>query len=334
MPILLSLLLSRALCEEHPKFTWQRCTSTSCTRVQGYLVADVSFRSSAQSPLLYEDELGVHTDGTSVSQRLVTDYNGRRSIGSRLYLLDSTEKSYQLFDVNNKEIAYDVDLSQIACGVDAALYLTQMSGGDAPFGGGYCDASFPGGMGCPSFDLQHANARAMTFRARPCGHLGPSTDGFCASPGCGYNAYRLGLGDYWGKTINARSKITVVTQFVAAGTALTEIRRIYIQGGRVFRNPAVKVGTREYSALSDEFCRATADDWGGKTWMSLARMGESFGHGHVLVFALADGDDMAWLDSAENGPCGNPTAAEIEAEYPDMKVTWGNLKFGDIDTTY
>jgi hypothetical protein len=337
---MLLFLLSTAICETHPKLTWQKCTSTGCTPVEGFIVADIGFRSSSTASVNYEDELGVHTEGMFLSQRLVSDYNGKRNVGSRLYLLDASEKAYQLFNLNGKEIAYDVDLSQITCGVDAALYTAQMglTGGDndAAYGGGYCDAGYSGGAGCPSFDLQEGNSRAMIFRAQPCDHRGWSKDGECASPGCGYNAYLLGLKDFWGRTINPRSKVTVVTQFVTAGSTLTEIRRIYIQGGKLYRNPSVKLpgDSREFSALSEEFCRATVSDWSAKEWRTLPKLGESFEQGHVLVFSLWDSSDMGWLDSGEYGPCDSPSKEEIEAEYPEMTVTWSNIRYGDIDTTY
>jgi cellulose 1,4-beta-cellobiosidase len=211
------------------------------------------------------------------------------------------------------------------------------NGGDdeAAWGTGYCDAAFTGGAGCPSFNLQDGNSRSMVFRAEPCEHLGWSKTGECASPGCGFNAYKFGLHDFWSRTLNTRSKVTIVTQFVTAGPTLTEIRRIYIQGGRVFRNPTVKVSeTHEFSAISDAFCQATSEEWAENDWQSLARLGHSFEAGHVLVFSLSDSNDMGWLDSGVNGPCDNPSKEDIEAEYAEMTVTWSNIRFGDIDTTY
>jgi hypothetical protein len=308
--------------------------------VHGFVVADQSYRSSPDASLDYAEEVGVHTEGSTLTQRLVSDYNGKRTIGSRLYLMAPDEETYELFNLIGKEFTYEVDLSQITCGVDASLYTVQMPANGsnvspAVWGGGYCDASYIGGAGCPSFTLQEANNRAMSFRAQPCDHAGSSKDGECAAPGCGYNAYRFGLTEFWGRTINPRQKLTVITQFVSAGPALTEIRRIYIQGGRLFQNPPVKIADHgEYSAISDEFCRASATDWEAQEWRKLTGLGESMAHAHVLVFSLWDGDDMGWLDADANGPCEDPPKESIEADSPEMTVTWSNIRFGDIDTTY
>lgn len=71
------------------------------------------------------------------------------SVGPRVYLLDVGEKEYELFKMLDMEISFDVDVSKLVCGMNGALYLTEMeaSGGrnvlnpaGASYGTGYCDA--------------------------------------------------------------------------------------------------------------------------------------------------------------------------------------------------
>ncbi len=93
---------------------------------------------------------GVFTSGNALTLSLNTVTNS----GPRLYLLSSDQKSYQMFKLNQHEFAFDVDLSQVACGMNAALYFSEMDlhGGSAStnkagakFGTGYCDAQCPSG---------------------------------------------------------------------------------------------------------------------------------------------------------------------------------------------
>lgn len=64
--------------------------------------------------------------------------------------MSGTDK-YQTFTLQNNELAFDVDLSQIECGLNSALYFVAMDadGGKskystntagAKYGTGYCDA--------------------------------------------------------------------------------------------------------------------------------------------------------------------------------------------------
>jgi len=147
------------------------------------------------------------------------------NVGSRVYLLEDDE-TYQLFKLKNREIAFDVDVSTLGCGINGALYLTQMDadGGKAKFAGneagakfgtGYCDAQCPHdqkfingepnildwnytggdtgvgkyGICCVEMDLWEANSQATAYTAHPC-----STGGYhrCTSDAeCGDNGHRF-----------------------------------------------------------------------------------------------------------------------------------------------
>eukprot|EP00966_Prymnesium_polylepis_P242814 5615287-Prymnesium_polylepis.1 len=36
------------------------------------------------------------------------------------------EHTYQMFNLKNKEFAFDVDVSKLGCGINGALYMVQM----------------------------------------------------------------------------------------------------------------------------------------------------------------------------------------------------------------
>lgn len=55
-----------------------------------------------------------------------------------------------------------------------------------------------------------------------------------------------------GKTVNTNSKITVVTQIIASGGALTEIKRSYVQNGKTIPNSySTFLGLAQYNSLTD-----------------------------------------------------------------------------------
>ncbi|KAI0118333.1 glycoside hydrolase [Nemania sp. FL0031] len=126
--------------------------------------------------------------------------------GSRLFLMNGPEK-YQMFTLLGKEFSFDVDLSQVGCGLNAALNFVSMDedGGlsqytgnkaGAQYGAGYCDANCPrdlrfingkgnsenwilsnndrekgyGGLGscCPQMAIWSANKMATSMAAHPC----------------------------------------------------------------------------------------------------------------------------------------------------------------------
>lgn len=71
-----------------------------------------------------------------------------------MYLLDASGSQYKQFKLKNREFAFDVDVSNLPCGVNGALYFVEMEqdGGSSKFSGnkagakygtGYCDAQCP-----------------------------------------------------------------------------------------------------------------------------------------------------------------------------------------------
>jgi len=253
------------------------------------------------------------------------------------------------------------------------------------------------GSCCSEMDIWEANFASTAYTAHPCTTLGPERcegdkqpnvcgdtpddcnccgrencpccgryEGVCDKDGCDYNHWRLGDQTFFGKgpafTVDATKPITVVTQFLTSdGTDtgdLTEIRRLYVQNGKVIPNSvASNLENFKGDSITGEFCTAqkktfdNRDDFGPKG--GLKAMGKALARGMVLVLSLWDDEltRMVWLDSATptdnpkyplakpgvvRGPCptsaGNPS--ELREQHPDVYVTYSNIKIGEIGSTY
>lgn len=105
---------------------------------------------------------GVETSGSSLTMHQLVSGT---SVSPRLYLLQENGLDYEYIQLTGNELSFDVDMTKLPCGMNAALYLTQMSEtggrsylnpGGATYGTGYCDAQcyadpFINGVVCPSF---------------------------------------------------------------------------------------------------------------------------------------------------------------------------------------
>jgi cellulase len=294
------------------------------------------------------------------------------SVSPRVYLLDESGKNYDLLKLLNQELSFDVDVSSLVCGMNGALYLSEMlkSGGrsnlnpaGAQYGTGYCDAQCftnpwingvanvnSSGTCCNEMDLWEANARSTGYTPHACDITGLyectgdecGGSGVCDKSGCGFNPYALGAHDYYGyrKKVDTTKRFTVVTQFVTDDNtsrgALSEIRRLYVQNGKVIQNVVVNVSGSEIDSITDGYCAESASVFQEKG--GLKQMGKAIGRGMVLIFSIWNdsGSFMNWLDSGSAGPCnsteGNP--ALIQTQHPETSVTFSNIKWGDIGSTY
>lgn len=164
----------------------------------------------------------------------------------------------------------------------------------------------------------------------------------CDKNGCGYNPYNLNNHNYYGPrlTVDTNRPFTVITQFPTDESGiLKEIHRLYIQDGRLIQNAAVNVtyDAPDINFIDDELCTAT----GAERFMDLGAtggMGEAMSRGMVLCFSVwwDEGGFMNWLDSGEAGPCsateGDPEV--IREVQPDTAVTFSNIKWGEIGSTF
>lgn len=68
---------------------------------------------------------GITTATDALTLKFITKGQYSTNIGSRTYLLqDST--NYQMFKLPGNEFTFDVDLSQLPCGLNGALYFVSM----------------------------------------------------------------------------------------------------------------------------------------------------------------------------------------------------------------
>eukprot|EP00727_Mastigamoeba_balamuthi_P008734 m51a1_g4483 putative glycoside hydrolase family 7 protein (486) ;mRNA; r:275598-277207 len=139
--------------ESHPSLTTYECTSSSCSSWASVCSdPDTCATSCALDGADYSGTYGVTASGTSLTLKFVTKGSYSTNIGSRLFLMAS-ESKYQMFKLINREFAFDVDVSQLPCGLNGALYFSEMAedGGmgvgnnkaGAKYGTGYCDAQCP-----------------------------------------------------------------------------------------------------------------------------------------------------------------------------------------------
>ncbi len=362
----------------------------------------------------YQATYGVTTSGSSLRLNFVTHGPYSTNIGSRLYLLDS-ETEYVIFKLKNREFTFDVDVSQLPCGINGALYFVEMDadGGmskyagnnaGAKYGTGYCDAQCPhdlkfingeancedwvpsptdpnSGTGhygtcCNEMDIWEANSISTAYTAHVCtvqgqyrcegsacgdDSKGERHTGVCDKDGCDFNPYRLGDKTFFGPsnyTIDTTKPITVTTQFITTdGTDngdLSEIRRLWVQNGKVIQNSIVTVGGQRFNSINDSFCAAQKQAFGDPNDFAKRggdkTMGEALDQGMVLVMSLWDDHAayMLWLDSdypldkspstpgVARGTC--PTSsgrpADVESQHPNAYVTYSNIKYGELGSTY
>lgn len=93
------------------------------------------------------------TPAGALNVKLMSYYDYSSNMGSRLFLM-ATDTKYHMFKLLNREFSFEVDLSTLPCGVNAAMSLVEMDedGGmkkyptnkaGAQYGAGYCSAKCP-----------------------------------------------------------------------------------------------------------------------------------------------------------------------------------------------
>jgi cellulose 1,4-beta-cellobiosidase len=170
--------------ETHPALTVSTCTSSGCTTSAQSIVVDANWRwlhtvtgytncytgnlwntticpdgvtcaaNCALDGADYSGTYGITTTGNSLKLDFVTT-SAQTNVGSRTYLMAAgSTTEYQILKLLGQEFTFDVDVSNLPCGLNGALYLSQMDadGGmarwpgnkaGAKYGTGYCDAQCP-----------------------------------------------------------------------------------------------------------------------------------------------------------------------------------------------
>jgi len=232
------------------------------------------------------------------------------------------------------------------------------------------------GVCCAEMDIWEANSRSTAYTPHPCSINGPSrcdgTDcgdndsgdrysGVCDKDGCDYNSYRMGDTQFYGRhgpfTLDSTQELTVVTQFITHdGTDsgdLVDIRRLYVQGGKVIQNSDSSIAGVRGNAITDDFCAEMKTAFGDindfQRTGGLKSMGEALDRGMVLVMSLWDDSlaNMLWLDSdypptadpshpgVARGPCLATTGSPeyVRGKYPSASAKFSRVMVGTIGST-
>lgn len=153
-----------------------------------------------------------------------------------------------------------------------------------------------------------------------------------------------------GMIVNTNSVFTVVTQFI--GNPLTEIKRFYVQNGKVIPNSQSTISGVTGNSITSAFCDAQKAAFGDTTSFQnmggMSSMSSAMANGMVLVLSLWDDHyaNMLWLDStyptdstklgSQRGTCATSSGvpADVESQSPGASVTYSNIKFGPINSTF
>ncbi|KAG0143131.1 hypothetical protein CROQUDRAFT_135174 [Cronartium quercuum f. sp. fusiforme G11] len=236
--------------ENRPKLDIQNCTKAGCTKISSSVTLDANWRwlhSASNSTNCYKGQdwdkslcpngeacaancaldgadytgtYGITTTGDGLKMKFISHGPYSVNVGSRVYLMDGDDK-YAIFKLKNQEFSFDVDVSNLPCGLNGALYFAEMDpdGGKekypsnkagAKYGTGYCDAQCPhdvkfiggkanlenwvpsktdinsgtGKLGscCAEFDVWEANSVSQAFTSHSCTSKGPT---ICEGKACG-----------------------------------------------------------------------------------------------------------------------------------------------------
>lgn len=171
------------LAEVHPSLSWELCTASGCASQTSGVVLDANWRwvhttsgytncytgnewdtticpdpvtcaaNCALDGANYSATYGVTTSGNALTLDFVDASSG--NVGSRLYLMaPGSTTEYYMFKPKGMEFTFDVNLSELPCGLNGAVYFSEMAadGGMAQFptnkagakyGTGYCDSQCP-----------------------------------------------------------------------------------------------------------------------------------------------------------------------------------------------
>lgn len=164
--------------EVHPKITTYRCSKADgCKEATNYIVLDAlahpvhqldnSYncgdwgnkpnetacpdlescqKNCIMDPVADYSKYGISTEGDALRLQQLLD---GKVVSPRVYLLDETKERYEMLSLTGNEFTFDVDTTKLPCGMNSALYLSEMDAtgaqselnpGGAYYGTGYCDA--------------------------------------------------------------------------------------------------------------------------------------------------------------------------------------------------
>ena len=73
----------------------------------------------------YLNTYGVEQVNNGVKINFVTEHQYGTNVGARLYIMENDDK-YKMFYLKNREFAIDIDVSNLFCGMNGAMYFVEM----------------------------------------------------------------------------------------------------------------------------------------------------------------------------------------------------------------
>lgn len=342
----------------HKKDSYDNCFTASWTCP----TSDVCSRDCVIEGVSKEDwdaPYGVSVSGNTVTLRYVTKGPYGVNAGSRLYVLDSSKTKYVGFDMRNKELSFTVDVSQLPCGTNGAVYFTEMPLSnsynpalDSSYGVNYGDAQCPkdikylqgkanlGTLGaCANeYDIWEANSKATSFALHPCKVTGVTpcaTDvdcgvgesrfkGVCDKSGANFNFNREGVKDFYGVgpqfKVDTSKPFRVTTQFWATNTKINRVKQLFTQNNKVI----------DGGELTQDRIQQLASKYGETDYFTALggfnTMSDSFARQHALILSIWDdaGVNMRWLDSVY--PIGSTNPSDYRGPCSSEDTTPNTLR--------
>ncbi|KAK4118531.1 glycoside hydrolase family 7 protein [Parathielavia appendiculata] len=224
----------------------------------------------------------------------------------------------------------------------------------------------PLGGCCAEIDVWESNAHSFAFTPHACennkyhvcetsGCGGTYSEdrfaGDCDANGCDYNPYRMGNTEFYGKgkTLDTTKKFTVVTRFER-----NKLTQFFVQNGQKIEIPAPTWDglPQDSSAITPELCSSMFQVFDDRDRFAevggFEQLNQALTVPMVLVMSIWDDHyaNMLWLDSSyppekagtpggDRGSCSQDSGvpAEVEAQYPNARVVWSNIRFGPIGST-
>lgn len=160
---------------------------------------------------------------------------------------DMPVENYYHFNLLNKELSFDIDMSTVGCSCNAALFFTSMPGynpngtiAHGAYNPYYCDANDVGGVWCWEHDTIEANMHTMATTPHRCSAPAGAYIPACDGVGCSTNAFSIdaqGMCPDAKCTIDTRSPFRMFQKFEVDPISgnLSRVTNRFVQGDSVWQ---------------------------------------------------------------------------------------------------
>ena len=224
--------------------------------------------------------------------------------GGRVYFAekqgdDFSPDMFWQIDLLGKHFSYDIDVSKVDCGCNAAAYFVNMPAEQrGAWGDYYCDANHGNNQWCPEYDTYEGNKYTFASTPHTCNSTSQHGCSWCDGGGCQTNAFRVDQRGYCPRgdcKIDTTKKFTISHASGASGGTMTSMNDWLHQGDNTFSFDVC--GRGDYLAQMGQSLRGTvfaASLWGG------------------------GGVDMRWLDGM--------TGCQERCDLGAQQVTFSNFR--------